>query len=312
MGQHEVPVAAPMTLPRAIVAPGNYDGVHLGHRALLATARDAARPGEPVTVLTFDPHPAVVLSPLRAPTPLTLIARREALLRRLGADVVEVVRFDKGFAAQSAEAFVADVLVRRLHARAVVVGPDFRFGKGRTGGVATLREAGLEAREVAPVEHDGAVVSSTRIRGALREGHVEDAARWLGRVHDVGGTVVRGDGRGRTIGVPTANLACEPVLLPADGVYAVVARVAGDDAVLRGVANLGVRPTVGAGRSVEAHFFDFEGDLYDRDLRLGFVTRLRGEQRFDGLPALTRQIALDAARARADLDAAHRESWSLL
>ena len=305
-------MAAPMTLPRAVVAPGNYDGVHLGHRALLATARESARAGELVTVLTFDPHPAVVLSPLRAPTPLTTIARREALLRRLGADVVGVASFGQGFAAQSAESFIDDVLVRRLRARAVVVGPDFRFGKGRTGGVATLRAAGLEAHEVAPVEHDGAVVSSTRVRGALRGGHVEDAARWLGRVHDVGGTVVRGDGRGRTIGVPTANLACEPVLLPADGVYAVVARVAADEAFLFGVANPGVRPTVAAGRSVEAHFFDFDGDLYDRDVRLGFVTRLRGEQRFDGLPALTRQIALDVARARADLDAANRASWSLL
>ncbi|MCB9595907.1 MAG: bifunctional riboflavin kinase/FAD synthetase [Sandaracinaceae bacterium] len=293
----------------AIVAPGNYDGVHLGHRALLDAAREEATGDERVTVLTFDPHPSIVLAPLRAPALLTTIERRRALLEKLGADAVEVAHFDRAFAAQPADRFVSDVLLGRLGARAVVVGPDFRFGKGREGSVETLRAAGLTALEVAPVERDGAVVSSTRIRGALREGRVEDACRWLGRVHDVGGEVVMGDQRGRTIGFPTANLACEPVLLPADGVYSVVARGESGE-LLRGVANLGVRPTMEAGRSVEAHFFDFEGDLYGRTLRVGFVTRLRGEQRFDGLDALKAQIALDAQRARVDLEAAAERSWA--
>lgn len=296
---------------RAVVAPGNYDGVHLGHQALIAAAREEARDGEPVVVLTFDPHPSTVLAPLRAPALLTSIARRTELLRAYGADAVEVATFDRAFAAQTADAFITSILRERLDARAVVVGPDFRFGRDRAGDLGTLRGAGLAVREVAPVERDGGVVSSTRIREALREGRVEDAARWLGRVHEVDGRVVAGDRRGRTLGFPTANLACAAgALVPADGVYAVVARL--DGALVRGVANLGVRPTVEAGRSVEAHFFDFDADLYGRALRLGFVTRLRGERRFDGLDALKAQIALDAQQARADLGAANERAWAML
>lgn len=298
-----------MAPSHSVVAPGNYDGVHVGHRALLEAAREEAKEGERVTVLTFDPHPSKVLAPLRAPPLLTTIERRSALLRRLGADAVEVATFDRAFASQSPQAFIDDVLTARLDARAVVTGPDFRFGRRRAGTADTLREAGLMVREVPPVELDGSVVSSTRIRAALQEGAVEDAARWLGRVHDVAGRVVKGDQRGRTIGFPTANLACEEVLLPADGVYAIVGRPEGGP-LLRGVANLGVRPTMGAGRSVEAHFFHFDGDLYDRRLRVGFVTRLRAERRFDGLDALKAQIAADVEHAKSDLEAASERSWA--
>ncbi|MCA9609459.1 MAG: bifunctional riboflavin kinase/FAD synthetase [Myxococcales bacterium] len=300
-----------MAPSHSVVAPGNYDGVHVGHRALLETAREEARDAERVTVLTFDPHPSKVLAPLRAPALLTTIERRATLLRRAGADAVEVARFDADFASQSPEAFIEEVLRGRLAARAIVAGPNWRFGKRRAGTADTLREAGLVVREVSPIELDGGVVSSTRIREALHEGRVEDATRWLGRVHDVGGKVVLGDQRGRTIGFPTANLACEDVLLPADGVYAVVARTDGGD-LLRGVANLGVRPTMDAGRSVEAHFFDFEGDLYDRTLRLGFVSRIRAERRFDGLDALKAQIANDARQARSDLEVASAQSFAEL
>jgi len=295
-------------VPLSVVAPGNYDGVHLGHRALLAAARSLAGGFARVVVLTFDPHPAQLLAPERAPALLTTMARRVELLRALGADHVEVATFDRAFAAQSASEFIEDVLRRRLNARGVVVGPDFRFAKGRGGDISTLREAGLDVRTVDAVQVDGAVVSSTRIRAAIRDGAVADAARLLGRVHDVAGEVIEGDKRGRTIGFPTANLACEPALLPADGVYSVVARGPSGE-LLRGVANLGVRPTVGAGRSVEAHFFDFDGDLYGQTLRVGFVSRLRGEKKFDGLDALVAQIRADADRARSELAVADEERW---
>lgn len=295
----------------SVVAPGNYDGVHAGHRALIQAARELAGDGVGVTVMTFNPHPAVLLAPERAPALLTTIERRIELLRGAGADRVEVATFDEAFAAQSPDEFVED-LVGRLGARGVVVGPDFRFGKGRAGDIEVLRSAGASmgfaVRVVDPVLRGGEVVSSTRIRRCLREGRVEDATELLGRVHDSSGVVVEGDRRGRTIGFPTANLACDPVLLPADGVYAVVGRAPGGE-LLTGVANLGVRPTFAAGRSVEVHLFDFDGDLYGRTLRVGFVGRLRGEQKFDGLDALKAQIASDAERARRLLAAADREAW---
>lgn len=312
MGPQAVPPTNPAMTSAAqpsVVAPGNYDGVHLGHQALLSAARELAAPTERVVVLTFSPHPAQVLAPLRAPPLLTTIERRTSLLHRMGADHVEVVAFDRAFAGLTAGAFIEEVLVARLGATGVVVGPDFRFAKGREGDIDTLREAGLQVRAHGPIRREGGVVSSTRIRGLLREGDVDATRRLLGRVHDVGGQVVEGHRRGRTIGFPTANLDCEPVLLPADGVYAVIARHP-DGSLLEGVANLGVRPTVEAGRSVEAHFFDFEGDLYGSTMRLGFVSRIRGEQKFGGLDELKAQIARDAQQARRDLAAADREHWA--
>ncbi|MCZ7683490.1 MAG: bifunctional riboflavin kinase/FAD synthetase [Sandaracinaceae bacterium] len=298
----------------AVVTLGNHDGVHLGHRALLTAARErAGREGLTVTAVTFDPHPSVVLAPDRAPPLLTTIARRRELLLALGADEVTVLRFDRELASTSPEGFAEDVLARRLDARSVVVGPDFRFGRGRAGDVTALRALGeahgFDVISVPPVTLEGEAVSSTRVRAALARGEVAEAARLLGRAHDVDGTVVRGDGRGRSIGVPTANLDCDPVLLPADGVYAVVLRVHGERELLRGVANLGVRPTFAAGRSVEVHLFDVDRDLYDARVRVGFVERLRAEQRFDGIEALKAQIARDAERARASLAAASEEAW---
>jgi riboflavin kinase/FMN adenylyltransferase len=297
----------------AAVTLGNFDGVHLGHRALLEAARRVAEPeGWLVRAVTFDPHPAAVLAPERAPALLTTVARRAELLRAFGADDVEVLRFDADLAQLTPERFAREVLSEGLRARAVVVGPDFRFGRGRSGDAQRLTNLGAElgfARiAVEPVLEDGEVVSSTRVRAALGEGAVAEAARLLGRAHEVTGTVVRGDGRGRTLGVPTANLACEPVLLPADGVYAVLGRVLGEGALLRGVANLGVRPTFGAGRSAEVHFFDLDRDLYGARVRIAFVERLRTERRFDGLDALKAQIALDLRAGRA---AAERASPKL-
>lgn len=309
----------------SVVVPGNHDGVHLGHRALVALGKQVAGAradgGLSLVALTFDPHPATVLAPERAPTPLTSIGRRVELLRGAGADHVAVASFDATFASFEPEHFVRATLIDGFGAKAVIVGPDYRFGRARRGDLALLRELGalhgFEVHVAEPVLVGGERVSSTRVRALLTAGEIATATELLARFHDVDGTVVHGAARGRTIGFPTANLAPEPVLLPKDGVYAVIARTIGattgraDGPLLRGVANLGVRPTFAAGRSVEAHFFDFEGDLYDARLRVAFCARLRDELRFSGVDALKAQIAADAAKARTILSSMEKEigSW---
>lgn len=288
--------------------------MHRGHRALVDAAVAHARPlGLRVVALTFDPHPLHLLAKERAPARLTTNARRIELLRGAGCDDVHVATFDAAFAAQSPEAFIDEVLVHTLAARAVVLGPDFRFGAKRAGDLALLQRLAqardFEVLPVAPLCEGGVPISSSRVRSALLDGDVASATALLGRVHDVDGEVILGDQRGRTLGFPTANLRPSEVLLPADGVYAVVARRLADASapVLGGVANLGVRPTVGAGRSVEVHLFDWSGDLYGVQLRVGFVARLREERRFGGLDALTAQIAKDAAEARANVAGREQE-----
>jgi riboflavin kinase/FMN adenylyltransferase len=306
----------PSESARAVFAPGNHDGVHLGHQALARTARafgDAH--GLRAIALTFDPHPAAVLAPERAPTPLTTIARRREMLLRAGMHDVWVQPFTREFASLSAEDFLLALIARG--AQALVVGPDFRFGQGRAGDVAMLQafgaKHGLQAIVEPPVLQDGVRVSSSAVREAVAGGAVGRATALLGHVHDVSGRVIVGQQRGRTIGFPTANIQPESVLLPSDGVYAVVVRRLGAPPgapVLRGVANLGVRPTLGAGRAVEAHLFDFAGDLYAESIRIGFVQRIRPEQKFPDLNALRRQIALDCETARGTLEAADEETWA--
>ncbi len=298
-----------------MIAPGNHDGVHLGHRALIHSARrHAGARGLSTCALTFDPHPLRFLDPDHAPPMLTTQARRAQLLAKVGADEVLVQRFDAAFAALSPEAFI-DALTD-LGAQALVVGPDFRFGQKRAGDVALLQKLGttrgFEVLIEEPVLLEGTRVSSTVIRQALREGDVALATRMLGRVHEVEGEVVRGDQRGRTLGFPTANLAPDAVLPPLDGVYSIVARDLNDasGALVQGVANLGVRPTFAAGRSLEAHLFDFDKDLYGHRLRVGFVGRIRGELRFSDLPALRAQIDRDCQTAREQLAACDQESIS--
>lgn len=288
-----------------IITPGNHDGVHLGHRALVHRARErAAAAGLSASALFFYPNAAAVLAPERAPAVLTGPDRRTRLLEEAGADQVVVQAFDREFSRIAPEAFVRDVLVRRLGCRGLVVGADFRFGKDRSGDVETLhrlgREHGFEVEVLAPVLHDGEVVSSSRIRRTLAAGEVEDAATMLTRYHDVEGEVVHGDHRGRELGFPTANVETSGVLLPADGVYAVVMRrVDVADGERRwGVANVGTRPTFDAGRSFEVHLLDFQGDLYGARVRVGFVGRIRGERRFDGVEALRAQIDDDVRTGR--------------
>jgi riboflavin kinase/FMN adenylyltransferase len=253
--------------------------------------------------MTFDPHPGAVIGATAKPV-LTLHPRRAQLLRAAGADDVIVQAFTHEFAALSPEAFV-DTLVAR-GARAVVVGPDFRFGSERRGDVQLLetlaRARGFTVMIEPPIMLHGERVSSSAIRTALTQGQVRRAAELLGRVHEVQGRVIRGDQRGRTLGFPTANIAIEPVLPPSDGVYAVLLReldgTGGARNLIQGVANLGTRPTFAAGRSVEVHLFDFDRDIYNREVRVGFVERIRGEQRFANLEELRTQIAADCTRAR--------------
>jgi len=299
----------------SVVTPGNHDGVHLGHRALIdAAKRTADEKGWETLAMCFDPHPTAILSPERAPVLLTSMPRRVEILKGAGCDDVVVLPFDAEFAKTPPDTFVERVLLDACHAKGVVVGPDFHFGHQRSGNVDTLADwgskVGFTVEVVDPVMVDGEPVSSTRLRRVLQDdGDVEAAAAMMTRVHEVAGTVIVGDRRGREIGFPTANLRAEPVQLPKDGVYSVVGRILEEKGapLLRGVANLGIRPTFDAGRSVEAHFFDFEGDLYGKQLRLGFVSRVRGERKFDGLPELRAQIDQDCEVARNALEQTDQE-----
>ncbi len=261
----------------------------------------------------FDPHPTAVLTPERAPTLITSPARRIEVLEQAGADEVLALPFTPAFASMSPREFAESVLVETCRARAVVVGPDFHFGHRRSGNIDTLRtlgtELGYEVIVVPPVMFEGEPSSSTRIRRVLMDGDVVQAAGMLTRVHDVDGRVIEGDRRGRTIGFPTANLAVDVGMLPADGVYAVIARRLDDpgSTTLAGVANLGLRPTVDRDRTFEVHLFDFDAEIYGETLRVGFVERLRGVARFDGIEALRAQIARDADHARDALSRAPKE-----
>lgn len=307
---------------QTVVVPGNHDGVHRGHQALIARAKAmAARLNAETRAMFFDPHPTAVLAPERAVTPLTAPARRAALLKRAGADSVAVETFDAAFAGLSPEAFVTEVLAKRHGARGVVVGPDFRFGKGRAGSAESLAALGaahgMEV-EVLDVERSaGERVSSTLVRSALAAGDVTRATELLGHVHETEGVVERGQALGRELGFPTANLRVPATLLPKDGIYAVVAKrvdvaaelAAGDAAPLwLGAASLGERPTVAAGRALEVHLFDVAPDLYGSTLRVGWVARLRGEEKYDGLETLKRAIARDVEAARQILHAMNPEA----
>ncbi len=306
-----------------LVAIGNFDGVHLGHRAVLASARAAAQKRKlALVVLTFDPHPSEVLGRGHHAV-LTPLDRKVELLARLDPEIHVVVEpFTKELSQQSPQTFAADLLRGLLHATIVVVGQNFRFGHQRVGDLALLTqlgaELGFEARAESLAGDDAGVYSSSRIRSAVAAGQIGDAARLLGRPHAVTGTVVRGDGRGRTIGIPTANLEGVKELVPPAGVYAaLVDRMLPDGARRLGTAavNIGVRPTVGAGFSIEAHVLDWSEDLYGSTLRLHLVSRLRDEVRFPSLPALVEQIRRDVeatrtATASAEPDPAAGGAWA--
>jgi riboflavin kinase/FMN adenylyltransferase len=290
---------------------GNFDGVHRGHVELLArTGQKAAHAGLRALAVTFDPPPAVVLG-RKTPAALTPLARKIELVEALVPSVrVRVLTFDTALSELSPEQFAERVLVHELSAAHVMVGQNFRFGKGRAGDLAALamlgQELGFAAEAMEIVGDERGPWSSTRVRGAIADGDFADVEAVLGRPHALTGTVVRGDQRGRLIGFPTANLGDVEELLPPYGVYAVLVDrldLPSDvpRAMARGVANIGVRPTVGAGPSVEAHLFDWPPDqpeLYGAMLRLHLLRYLRPERKFENLDALKAQIARDADEAR--------------
>jgi riboflavin kinase / FMN adenylyltransferase len=290
----------PADAPRTVVTVGNFDGVHLGHQALIDRTRAlASAHGARAVAFTFDPAPRDVLRPGNAIPRIQRLSDRLDLLLACGVDHVVIEPFDLDYARRDAAWFAREVLGARLRATAVVVGWDFRFGKGRDGNVDTLRaELGAPVEQVAALELDGAVVSSSRVREALASGRVEDAALLLGRPHRVVGEVVPGSARGRQLGFPTANLEARTPLVPAPGVYAIRAIARGEHG-LPGVANLGSRPTFGGGPpTLEVHLLGWSGDLYGVELGVDFVARLRDERRFPSADALREQIGADVRAAR--------------
>lgn len=310
----------PAELRGAVIALGNFDGVHRGHQAVIARA--AALADElhcPLAVAAFEPHPRELFNPDGAPFRLTSFHSKARLIERLGVDIFYVLPFDQAMAARAAPDFVLNVLVKGLGVRHLVVGYDFAFGRGRSGNIAVLNWMGLmEGFGVTTVEPvvrpgeggaSGEVFSSTCIRDYLKAGEARLAADFLGHWWSIEGHVLKGDQRGRTIGFPTINVDIGGYLEPRHGVYAVWVEVQdqgrGDthnppaSAVYAGVANIGRRPTVeGKGVLLEAHLFDFSGDLYGRQVRVSFVAFLRPEQKFDGLDALKAQITKDSEAAR--------------
>jgi len=296
-----IPVAADTPIALTI---GNFDGVHLGHQAMLAKLREAAvRHGVPSCVMTFEPHPREFFAPDQAPTRLTSLREKLELIAEHGIERAVVCRFNYEFARHTAQDFIERTLVNGLGVRWLQVGDDFRFGARRAGDFVMLKQVadrfGFEVEAMASVMLDGARVSSSAVRNALAAGNLTYAGRLLGRHYSISGRVVRGDGVGRKLGFPTANIQMKHNRPPLNGIFVVeLAGVAGHP--LRGVASLGLRPTVKLqGPPVlEVHVFDFEGDLYGKHVRVDFLHKLRDEEKYADLATLTRQIALDVENAK--------------
>jgi riboflavin kinase/FMN adenylyltransferase len=288
------------------VTIGNFDGVHLGHQAMLERlVRHARGLGVPATVMTFEPAPREYFEPTHAPARLTRLREKLELFAAAGVERCLVLRFEKRLQGMHGDEFVHGLLCERMGARQVVVGSDFRFGVGGKADVALLQKVGAQlgfgVEVVEPVLVDGERVSSSLIRAALANRDLERAARLLGRPYAMHGKVIRGEGLGRKLGFPTANMRVHRRVTPLDGIFAVRVRGIGARA-LPGVASLGTRPTVGGGEVLlEAHLFDFDADLYGRWLAVEFVQRLREERKFESLDAMVVQMHIDAGQARAAL-----------
>jgi riboflavin kinase/FMN adenylyltransferase len=299
---HGAPGVAPAPVAATI---GNFDGVHLGHQAMLErVTAEAARRGLASCVLTFEPHPREFFSPGAAPTRLSSLREKYELLAARGISRLHVQRFTRAFAATAPEVFVEDFLVRALRARWVLIGEDFRFGAKRAGDAALLRRLaarhGLAVETMPIVLHAGQRVSSSAVRSALAAGDLAGAEALLGRPYGISGRVIHGDKLGRALGFATANVQLRHNRPPLTGIYAVRAHGAGERA-RPGVASLGVRPTVTAsGRAVlEVHLFDFAGELYGSHLRVEFLHKIRDEEKYPDLESLRSQIARDCDAARA-------------
>lgn len=282
---------------------GNFDGVHLGHQALLnqLLSEGKAR-GFPAAVVIFEPHPREFFTPLQAPARLTTLREKLESFSVLGVDRVHVCRFNAHFAQMSAADFI-NALYEKLSARFVLIGDDFRFGSGRSGDFALMEKFGIArgfgVQSVHSVKHDGVRISSTAVRAALAAGQLRSAQHYLGRHYSMSGRVVHGDGMGKKIGYPTANIRLRHIRPPLSGIYVVNAHAEGSG-VLQGVASLGVRPTVKQDGKVvlEAHLFEFSQQIYGRHLRVEFLQKLRDEEKYPDVAALTRQIAADVEQAK--------------
>jgi riboflavin kinase/FMN adenylyltransferase len=301
-------------VPRGLVATvGNFDGIHRGQRAILDRVVERARErGAHSAVVTFQPHPLEVLRPREAPALLTTPAQKERLVEEAGIELLLVVRFDAELAARPAEDFVRRFLVQRLGIVELLVGSDFRFGKGREGDVALLRrlgeELGFTAAGVDVVRWDGEPVSSSRIRQALLEGRVDDAHGMLGRPYELTGKVLRGDRMGQKLGWPTINLKPENALVPRDGVYACQVQLPGFPEPFDAATNIGTRPTVYENfyRVVESHILDFASNVYGQKVALRFHRRLRDERIFPTIMDLSAQIGRDVEETREHFAALRR------
>ena len=287
----------------AVVTLGNFDGLHLGHQALIrGTVGDAKRLGLRSVVLTFEPHPVQILAPGRAPKLILTEKDKMQLLQGFGVDAVVVQQFDLEFARREAEDFVRDLLLEKLRAKKIWAGRDLRFGRGRKGSVDDLvwwgRDLGFEVAVVEPILVHGERVSSSKIRELVNAGRVDEVKDMLGRYHFISGQVVEGHRRGRELGFPTANIAPHTELIPADGIYATLFHTAGQ--AFLSVSSIGRNPTFGAGpRTVETFVFEFDRNLYGAVIRVSFIKRLRGEVKFAAASELVAQIAEDVRSAEA-------------
>ena len=282
---------------------GNFDGVHLGHQALLNELRAVAKArGMQTAVMIFEPHPREFFTPLQAPVRLTSLREKLELLAALDIDRVQICRFNAGFAAISAVDFI-NALYQKLSAQFVLIGDDFRFGSGRSGDFALMEKIGMKlglpVQAVRSVKQDGVRISSTAIRAALLAGQLREAQGYLGRHYSISGRVVHGDGTGKKIGFPTANIQLKHNRPPLSGIFVVQAHVEGLG-VLQGAASLGVRPTVKHDDKpvLEVHLFEFSQQIYGKHLRVEFLQKLRDEEKYPDMATLTQQIALDVEHAR--------------
>lgn len=293
---------------KASVAIGFFDGVHLGHQQILRqTISDARQFEAPAVVVTFDTHPSQVVAPDRSPKLIYTLDQRLNGIESLGADALLLLHFDKEFSLKSGEEFVRELVTGFGHVCSVCVGGDFTFGHRRSGNVGLLKslgaEQGFSVHGLASVALDGETVSSTRIRAAIQRGEFDAASQMLSRPYSLAGKIVHGDQLGRQLGFPTANLDVAGLILPPNGVYAVHVNAA--NVARRAVANIGFRPTLGEASPslrVEAHLFDFDGDLYGQNLELTFHQKLRDERKFDSIEELKGQIQRDADAARRFFD----------
>jgi riboflavin kinase/FMN adenylyltransferase len=286
----------------SIITLGNFDGLHLGHQELIKTViRHAEETGSLSMVVTFRPHPLKILAPEKCPPLISIYEEKIQLLEKLGIDVLVKIPFTLDFSTMEPRDFVKNILVDLLGAKEIFVGYNYRFGKGRKGNIRMLQDLGKElgfvVREVQQVSLNGEVISSTRIRELIKSGDVRHASKLLGRPYALWGIVVKGDGRGRGLGFPTANIAPKHSIIPSNGVYAV--RLFVRDNHYNGIVNIGMRPTFDAkSLAIEVHIFDFDEDIYGEEVNLYFISKIREEKRFGSADALINQINADIKTAK--------------